>query len=116
MGLRAAVIPERGVLRADLDHHRPARRPPDGSSADASTTLHGYVAAGTPVIGLEPSCLAALREDAGQLVDDPRVAEVSGGVRSLAEFLADRVGRASGRRRTSPASRSWPSRTATTTP
>ena len=56
-------------------------------------TLHGYVADGTPVIGLEPSCLAALREDAGQLVDDPRVAEVSRGVRSLAEFLADRVGR-----------------------
>ena len=52
-----------------------------------------YVADGTPVIGLEPCCLAALREDAGQLVDDPRVAEVSAGVRSLAEFLAERVAR-----------------------
>ena len=43
------------------------------------------------MIGLEPSCLAAIREDAAQLVDDPRVAEVSAGVRSLAEFLAERV-------------------------
>jgi Fe-S oxidoreductase len=54
-------------------------------------TLHGYVASGTPVVGLEPSCLAALRDDAGQLVEDPRVTEVSKGVRSLAEFLAERV-------------------------
>ena len=43
---------------------------------------------GIPVIGLEPSCLAAIREDAGQLVDDPRVAEVSAG-----DALARRVPR-----------------------
>ncbi len=90
MGLRAAVIPEKAccgltwITTGQLDA---ARR----IVAQAVETLHGYVASGTPVVGLEPSCLAALREDAGQLVDDPRVAEVSRGVRSLAEFLAERV-------------------------
>ncbi|RYE75715.1 MAG: FAD-binding oxidoreductase, partial [Myxococcales bacterium] len=52
-------------------------------------TLHPYVTSGTPVIGLEPSCLAALREDAPQLVADPRAVEVSAGIRTLAEFLTD---------------------------
>jgi Fe-S oxidoreductase len=50
-------------------------------------TLHRYVAAGTVVVGLEPSCLAALRTDAVELTDDPRAAEVAGSVRSLAEVL-----------------------------
>ena len=92
MGLRAAVIPDKaccGLTWITTGQLGAARR----IVAHAVETLHGYVADGTPVIGLEPSCLAALREDAGQLVDDPRVAEVSSGVRSLAEFLADRVGR-----------------------
>jgi Fe-S oxidoreductase len=50
-------------------------------------TLHRYVAAGVPVVGLEPSCLATLRSDAAELLDDPRVGEVAAGVRSLAEVL-----------------------------
>ncbi len=90
MGLRAAVIPDKaccGLTWITTGQLTAARR----IVGQAVETLHAYVADGTPVIGLEPSCLAALREDAGQLVDDPRVAEVSGGVRSLAEFLADRV-------------------------
>ena len=92
MGLRAAVIPDKAccgltwITTGQLD----AARRIVGRAVDA---LHPYVASGTPVIGLEPSCLAALREDAGQLVDGPQVAEVSRGVRSLAEFLADRVNR-----------------------
>jgi Fe-S oxidoreductase len=49
--------------------------------------LHPYVAAGIPVVGLEPSCLAALRADLVQLTDDPRAAELAGGVRTLAELL-----------------------------
>ncbi|HEX6247771.1 MAG TPA: FAD-linked oxidase C-terminal domain-containing protein [Nocardioidaceae bacterium] len=49
--------------------------------------LHPYVAAGVPVVGLEPSCLAALRADLVQLTDDPRAAELAGGVRTLAELL-----------------------------
>ena len=66
-----------------------------------------------PVVGLEPCCLAALRDDAGQLLDDPRAGEVARGVRSLAELLAERA-RGTGARPTSPGSRSSPSRTATT--
>ena len=50
-------------------------------------TLAPYVAGGTPVLGLEPSCLAALRSDAVELCDDPRAAEVAGGVVTLAELL-----------------------------
>jgi Fe-S oxidoreductase len=50
-------------------------------------TLHEYVASGVPVVGLEPSCLAALRDDAPRLLDDPRAAEVGRGMRTLAEFL-----------------------------
>jgi FAD/FMN-containing dehydrogenase/Fe-S oxidoreductase len=90
MGLRASVIPEAaccGLTWITTGQLTAARR----IVGRAVETLHGYVASGTPVIGLEPSCLAAMREDAAQLVDDPRVAEVSAGMRSLAEFLADRV-------------------------
>ncbi len=49
--------------------------------------LHPYVAAGVPVVGLEPSCLSVLRSDAVELLDDPRAAEVAGGVLTLAELL-----------------------------
>ncbi|MDN5896831.1 MAG: 4Fe-4S dicluster domain-containing protein, partial [Nocardioides sp.] len=55
----------------------------------AVATLHPYVASGVPVIGLEPSCLASLRSDAVELLEDPRAAEVASGMRSLAEFLID---------------------------
>jgi FAD/FMN-containing dehydrogenase/Fe-S oxidoreductase len=50
-------------------------------------TLHGYTSTGVPVIGLEPSCLAAIREDAQQLIDDPRALEVGKAMQTLAEFL-----------------------------
>ena len=50
--------------------------------------LHPYVTAGVPVVGLEPSCLSVLRSDAVELLDDPRAAEVAGGVLTLAELLA----------------------------
>ena len=49
--------------------------------------LHPYVAAGVPVVGLEPSCLSVLRSDAVELLDDPRAAEVAGGVLTLSELL-----------------------------
>jgi Fe-S oxidoreductase len=50
--------------------------------------LHPLVAAGTPVIGLEPSCLAVWRSDAAELLpEDSRVAEVRAGVLTLAELL-----------------------------
>ncbi|TDT34046.1 FAD-binding and (Fe-S)-binding domain-containing protein [Naumannella halotolerans] len=50
--------------------------------------LHPLIADGTPVIGLEPSCLAVWRSDAEELLpDDPRVPEVAAGLKTLAEFL-----------------------------
>ena len=63
----------------------------DGARRQLRTALdilHPYVAAGTPVVGLEPSCLAVWRSDAAELVpDDPRVAEVAAGVLTMAELL-----------------------------
>ncbi len=90
MGLRAAVIPEAaccGLTWITTGQLSAARK----IVGRAVETLHGYVAGGKPVIGLEPSCLAAIREDAAQLVADPRAGEVAAGMRSLAEFLAERV-------------------------
>jgi FAD/FMN-containing dehydrogenase/Fe-S oxidoreductase len=93
-GLEARVIPERAccaltwITTGQLDQ---ARR----ILGDAVRTLHPYVAGGVPVVGLEPSCLAALRSDAPELLDDPRTAEVAAGVSTLAELLAGRI--ASGR-------------------
>ena len=50
--------------------------------------LYPIVAAGIPVIGLEPSCLAVWRSDAAELLpNDRRVAEVAAGVLTLAELL-----------------------------
>lgn len=86
-GLRARVIPEPaccGLTWVTTGQLSAARR----IVGRAVETLHRYVASGVPVVGLEPSCLAAIREDAGQLVDDPHVAEVSAGMRTLAELLA----------------------------
>lgn len=54
----------------------------------AIDVLHPVIAGGTPVLGLEPSCLAVWRSDAADLVDDPRLAEVRAGVHTLAELLA----------------------------
>jgi Fe-S oxidoreductase len=85
-GLEARVIPERAccaltwITKGQLDE---ARR----ILTDAVGTLQPYVATGVPVIGLEPSCLAALRSDAVELVDDPRAVEVAAGMSTLAEFL-----------------------------
>ena len=43
---------------------------------------------GTPIVGLEPSCLAVWRDEAPDLVDDARVARVASAVVTLAELLA----------------------------
>ncbi len=50
--------------------------------------LHPYVAAGIPIVGIEPSCTGVLRSDAVELLDDPRAAEVAAGVMTAAELLA----------------------------
>ncbi|QLY31001.1 FAD-binding oxidoreductase [Nocardia huaxiensis] len=55
--------------------------------------LAEHVGAGGLVVGMEPSCTAALREDLPRLLsDDPRAAEVARAVRTLAEFLATQPG------------------------
>ena len=59
--------PRRRLLRADLDHHRPARPGAARSWRARSRRCAPYVDSGVPVIGLEPSCLATLRSDAAEL-------------------------------------------------
>ncbi|SDT16573.1 FAD/FMN-containing dehydrogenase [Friedmanniella luteola] len=55
---------------------------------EALDVLHPHVAAGTPVVGLEPSCLAVWRSDAAELLpDDPRVGDLAAGVLTMAELL-----------------------------
>lgn len=49
--------------------------------------LHPYVVEGVPIVGLEPSCLAVLRSDAVELLDDPRAVDVATGVFTLSELL-----------------------------
>ena len=49
-----------------------------------------WLAAGVPVVGLEPSCTAALRADAAELLpDEPLATAVAAGVRTFAEVLAE---------------------------
>ncbi|HQZ00743.1 MAG TPA: FAD-binding and (Fe-S)-binding domain-containing protein [Propionicimonas sp.] len=50
--------------------------------------LHPIVAAGTPIVGLEPSCVAVWRSDAAELVTDERLPEVAASIHTLAELLA----------------------------
>ncbi|KAA1397308.1 FAD-binding protein [Aeromicrobium ginsengisoli] len=54
---------------------------------NAVAQLHPYVMEGVPVVGLEPSCLAVLRSDAVELLDDPRAVDVARGVFTLSELL-----------------------------
>ena len=51
--------------------------------------IRPYLEAGTPIVGLEPSCTAALRGDAAELLPgDPLVPALHGSVHTLAELLA----------------------------
>ena len=85
-GLTARVVPERAccaltwVTTGQLDRAR-------SIMAGTVATLAPYVESGVPVVGLEPSCLATLRTDAVELVDDPRAAVVAGGVLTFAELV-----------------------------
>jgi Fe-S oxidoreductase len=52
-------------------------------------TIEPWLAAGVPVVGLEPSCTAALRADGTELLpDEPLAARLAEGVRTFAEVLA----------------------------
>ncbi|MCU1640813.1 MAG: uncharacterized protein JWN03_1088 [Nocardia sp.] len=60
---------------------------------DTVDALDSHVSAGGVVVGLEPSCTAALREDLPRLLpDDPRARSVAGAVCTLAEFLEAQPG------------------------
>ena len=85
-GLTARVVPDRAccaltwVTTGQLDRAR-------SIMAGTVATLAPYVESGVPVVGLEPSCLATLRTDAVELVDDPRASVVADGVLTFAELV-----------------------------
>jgi FAD/FMN-containing dehydrogenase/Fe-S oxidoreductase len=54
--------------------------------------LSPAVAAGIPVVGLEPSCTAVLRSDAMDLLGTPEATALAGAVRTLGELLAGTEG------------------------
>jgi FAD/FMN-containing dehydrogenase/Fe-S oxidoreductase len=68
----------------------------DGARRQLKRTLGELgpaLAAGIPVVGLEPSCTAALRSDAAELLpDDPRAEALAGRVKTLAELLTSTDG------------------------
>ncbi|MBE2997474.1 FAD-binding oxidoreductase [Nocardiopsis sp. HNM0947] len=53
----------------------------------AVDALAPYVAEGVPVVGLEPSCTAALKHDLVELLPGPESEEVASSVHTLASFL-----------------------------
>jgi FAD/FMN-containing dehydrogenase/Fe-S oxidoreductase len=54
-------------------------------------TLSGDIAAGTPVVGLEPSCVAVFRDEMGELMPgDEQAKRLAQQTFALSEFLADR--------------------------
>jgi FAD/FMN-containing dehydrogenase/Fe-S oxidoreductase len=74
------------ISTGQLDSARRILRRSVGALAD-------HAAAGTPIIGLEPSCTAVFRGDARSLLGDtPQVTAVAAAVRTLAEFLGDQPG------------------------
>jgi FAD/FMN-containing dehydrogenase/Fe-S oxidoreductase len=54
-----------------------------------AAALRPALEAGTPIVGLEPSCTAVFRSDAADLLDGPTAAALAGSVRTLSEFLLD---------------------------
>jgi Fe-S oxidoreductase len=85
-GLRVRVIDEEAccalpwITTGQLDAARRIVRRGVGALAP-------YVDSGVLVLGLEPSCVAALRSDAAELVADPTTARVAAGVLTLAELV-----------------------------
>lgn len=53
----------------------------------AARVLAPVAAAGIPIVGIEPSCTAALRHDLPRLVDSDAARSVAGDVRTVAELL-----------------------------
>src|SRR5699024_6155086 len=57
----------------------------------AARVLAPVVAAGIPVLGIEPSCAAALRHDLPRLVGSDAARRVAGGVQTVAELLGTAI-------------------------
>ncbi|WP_435198065.1 FAD-binding and (Fe-S)-binding domain-containing protein [Janibacter sp. GS2] len=57
----------------------------------AARVLAPVAAAGVPVLGIEPSCTAALRHDLPRLVDTDAARRVAAGVRTVAELLGSAI-------------------------
>ena len=86
--VRGADHGRAGVLRPDLDLHRPARRRPPAAAAQPATLWARRSSDGVPVVGLEPSCTAVLRGEITELLpDDPRACPGQAATRTLAELL-----------------------------
>ncbi len=91
-GARGGRLPRaragrRHLLRAHLDHHRPAGHAPGGSSGARSRRWSPPADAGWPIVGVEPSCTAVLRGEALELVGGPAAERVAAATRTLAELL-----------------------------
>ncbi len=86
-GLTVELRGGEGLLRPDLGQHRAARRGPPRDAAH-SRRAAPLRRARDPVLALEPSCLATLRADVAELLDDPRAAAVAAHTCTLAELLA----------------------------
>ena len=67
-GLRGRASSRARVLRADLDHHRSARRRAPVAAAARSTRCTRTPTRACRSSALEPSCLAVLRSDAAELL------------------------------------------------
>ncbi|WP_339620270.1 FAD-binding and (Fe-S)-binding domain-containing protein [uncultured Salinibacterium sp.] len=84
----SVVVPERSpccgltwVSTGQLDGAR-------SRMLDLVNELKPYVAAGIPVVGIEPSCIATVRSDLVELLDaNPDAKRVAGSVMTLAELL-----------------------------
>ncbi len=62
--------------------------------------IEPWLTDGVPVVGLEPSCTAALRADGAELLPaDPLASALAGGVRTFAELLAEHADELRSRRR-----------------
>ncbi|PRY16749.1 FAD/FMN-containing dehydrogenase [Kineococcus rhizosphaerae] len=62
----------------------------DGAKRQLRTSLDALGTSNVPVVGLEPSCTALLREDAAELLpDDPRAHALEHRVKTLAELIAE---------------------------
>lgn len=57
----------------------------------AARVLAPVAAAGVPILGIEPSCTAALRHDLPRLVDSEAARRVAARVRTVAELLGDAI-------------------------